>query len=168
MDIKTKLSDKLDNVIGNFAEGNMPDHAFLKVLRECVVDAERLEAPPPTLNIGMGEKKRFPMQNGPSIPWPLAEVIYAGYAAMYTGQSLERIAERHGFGWAEVEVFWNDRRGNSAMIAQMKLANAHTKAVTVDAIVKLAEEWDAYRVVTPADPDGIEDFRTRLLKLIQE
>ena len=45
---------------------------------------------------------------------------------------------------------------------------AYAKAVTVEAIVNLAEEWNAYCVVTPADPDGIEDFRTRLLKLIQE
>ena len=47
-------------------------------------------------------------------------------------------------------------------------ANTHTKSVTVESIVKLAEEWDAYRVVTPTDPDGIEDFRARLLKLTQQ
>ena len=58
------------------------------------------------------------------------------------------------------------RRGMRAALHQF--ANAHTKAATVDAVVKLAEEWDAYCVVTSADPDGIEDFRARLLKLIQE
>ena len=45
----------------------------------------------------------FRMQNGPSIPWALAEVIYAGYSRLYgTSQSLERLNERGGFGWAEV------------------------------------------------------------------
>ena len=58
--------------------------------------------------------RTFPMQRGPSIPWDLAEIIYEVYSAMYgTSQSLERLAERGGFGWAEVELLWKQaqRRG---------------------------------------------------------
>lgn len=65
-------------------------------------------------------ERRFPMQRGPSIPWSLAEVIYAGYAAMYgKSQTLERLAERGGFSWREVDVLYNDRdqRGRKAMDA---------------------------------------------------
>lgn len=51
------------------------------------------------------EPKMFPMQTGPQIPWALAEEIYRVYVALFdTRQSLERLAERGGFGWAEVEA----------------------------------------------------------------
>lgn len=74
-------------------------------------------------------ERRFPMQNGPSIPWSLAEVIYAGYSALFgSSQSLERLAERGGFGWREVEAIYNDRdkAGRVAMeaeIARQQAAN---------------------------------------------
>lgn len=49
--------------------------------------------------------RRFPMQRGPDIDWTTAEKIYAMYSALYgTQQSLERLAQRGGFGWKEVEV----------------------------------------------------------------
>ncbi len=48
--------------------------------------------------------KIFPMQDGPNIPWATAEPIYEAYAILFgKRQSMERIAERGGFGWAEVE-----------------------------------------------------------------
>lgn len=48
-------------------------------------------------------ERLFPMQDGPSIPWSLAERIYLVYADLSgREQSLERLAERGGFGWAEV------------------------------------------------------------------
>ena len=47
--------------------------------------------------------KRFPMQDGPDIDWITAEKIYKIYSELYgTDQSLERLAERGGFGWSEV------------------------------------------------------------------
>lgn len=55
--------------------------------------------------------RTFPMLDGPSIPWSLAETIYAKYSERYgDGQSLERIAERGGFGWSEVPALWKRRR----------------------------------------------------------
>ena len=47
--------------------------------------------------------RRFPMMDGPSIDWTTAQEIYTVYSCLHgTGQSIERIAERGGFGWAEV------------------------------------------------------------------
>lgn len=41
-----------------------------------------------------------------SIPWEVAERAYRAYSARYgTDQSLERIAERGGFGAGELDVF---------------------------------------------------------------
>lgn len=54
------------------------------------------------------DNRPFPIQaeNGGSpctIPWWLAEHAYAGYVKLYgKGQSLERIAERGGFGRNEL------------------------------------------------------------------
>ena len=50
-------------------------------------------------------EKRFPMQDGPDIDWTTAEKIYEIYRKLYgTTQSLERLAERGGFGWEEVAL----------------------------------------------------------------
>ena len=44
----------------------------------------------------------FPIQNGGSIPWWLAEEAYEYYHSKWPGQSLERLAERSGFGVREL------------------------------------------------------------------
>lgn len=47
---------------------------------------------------------RFPMSGGPTIDWEAAQEIYRLYSCLYgQGQSLETIASRGGFGWAEVQ-----------------------------------------------------------------
>ncbi len=52
--------------------------------------------------------REFPVQKDQhgergTIPWSLAEVAYEAYSAAGHGsQSLERLAERGGFGWAEL------------------------------------------------------------------
>jgi hypothetical protein len=69
------------------------------------------------------------MQRGPSIPWSLAEAIYAGYAALYgESQTLERLAERGGFSWPEVEIIYNDRnkRSRTAIDAAMLATKQET------------------------------------------
>ena len=50
--------------------------------------------------------KMFPMQDGPPVTWVIAEMIYELYSAIYPppNQSLERLGERGGFGWAEVKL----------------------------------------------------------------
>jgi hypothetical protein len=44
----------------------------------------------------------------PYIPWPLAELIYEAYATQYgTDQSLQKLHDRGGFSWREVEVIFS-------------------------------------------------------------
>jgi hypothetical protein len=53
--------------------------------------------------------RMFNMQRGPNIPWWLAEVIYAAYSERYgKSQSLERLHERGGFSWKEVEFLYGE------------------------------------------------------------
>lgn len=54
----------------------------------------------------------FPIQNVGLIPWSLAERAYVDYARRHgTGQSLERLAERGGFGLAELGMYLSSPRG---------------------------------------------------------
>jgi hypothetical protein len=50
--------------------------------------------------------------HAPPLPWPVAEAIWTHlYAALGHGdQSLERIAERGGFSYREIEVMANELR----------------------------------------------------------
>lgn len=67
--------------------------------------------------------RMFAMQHGPYIPWSLAELIYEAYAAQYgRDQSIERMHERGGFGWHEVEVIFSGlaRRHPNTLIAMRK------------------------------------------------
>lgn len=53
--------------------------------------------------------RRFPMQDGPDIDWATAEKIYEIYSFLYgKSQTLERLAERGGFGWAEIEYITSE------------------------------------------------------------
>jgi len=86
---------------------------------------------PPTTRPGLLEaaERRFNMTNGPSIPWSLAEALYAGYSARHgTSQSLERLHERGGFGWEEIAFMWDEPRGKdkfrSAVNSAIRAATA--------------------------------------------
>lgn len=48
------------------------------------------------------QRRTFPIQNGGSIPWWLAEIAFEYYHENWREQSLERLAERGGFGVAEL------------------------------------------------------------------
>lgn len=46
-----------------------------------------------------------------SVPWSVAEKAFATYAARYgTDQSVERLAERAGFSWGEMDLFYPEWR----------------------------------------------------------
>lgn len=48
--------------------------------------------------------EEFPMQDGPWITMERAKEIYAEYSCMFgTHQSLQRLGERGGFGYSEVD-----------------------------------------------------------------
>lgn len=65
--------------------------------------------------------RMFNMMHGPKIPWHIAEFIYAGYSVRSRDQSLERIHERGGFSWAEVENINKDPDAIQAMRKAEKL-----------------------------------------------
>lgn len=63
-------------------------------------------------------EKSFPMQDGPAIPWKTAQIIFAGYSSLYgTNQSLDKLASRGGFGWAEVPSIYAYKHGRAAIDA---------------------------------------------------
>jgi len=62
----------------------------------------------------MTEEKRFPIQGDyrrelnevyGSVPWSVAQVAYDEYHRRYPGQSMERLAERGGFGYWEMTEY---------------------------------------------------------------
>ena len=128
----------IDGPTGTFGDFFSKDQADFECAMMIGCYAAGQASSPPTLNIGMGEEE-------------IEASGFKHYPTIYSG-----------FG---SDVNFDARRD---FMLGLRTANAHTKSVTVESIVKLAEEWDAYCVVTPTDPDGIEDFRARLLKLIQE
>jgi len=56
-----------------------------------------------------------------SIPWSVADLAYSIYAAQYgRSQSLERLAERGGFGAGEMDMFLPDWRDRCSEVAALK------------------------------------------------
>lgn len=99
---------RLGAVFANTEDPGKADSLFANFF---ALKAEALAAVP--------DDRMFPMQEGPAIPWKLAEQIYAGYVALNGSgsQTLERIAERGGFGWGEVAFMWGKNRSRDAMLA---------------------------------------------------
>lgn len=62
----------------------------------------------------------FPMQGGPPIPWFLAEIIHR-HLYRYD-QPLERMAERGGFGWQEVEYLYGHEHSDDQQRAAARRA----------------------------------------------
>lgn len=61
------------------------------------------------------------MQDGPPIPWKLAEAIWQGYALCGgRNQPLQRVHERGGFGWDEVAHIWKRPKAREAILAALK------------------------------------------------
>ena len=55
----------------------------------------------------MSDERRFPIQGGLTVSWSAAERAYHDYARRYgRGQSLERLAERGGFGLREFAMLY--------------------------------------------------------------
>lgn len=80
-------------------------------------EAHRGHPAPLTGRCNVGACRRFPIQGKwqpggyhdqpyGTVPWSVAEVAYAAYAARHgRDQSLERIAERGGFGHEEMDLY---------------------------------------------------------------
>ncbi len=112
----TKERDDLRKADKAKQQGSFETWASLYVQRaQLIRDQDELLKERDTLRAEvekLRKERKFPMQNGPAIPWLLAELLYVGYSACYgTDQTLERIAQRGGFGWGEIEQFWTHSRG---------------------------------------------------------
>jgi hypothetical protein len=73
----------------------------------------------------VAESKKFPLLGGQSnigsIPWWIAEQAYIGYASKYGDQqSLERLAERGGFGIEEMDEYYPKWREECSLIQQLQ------------------------------------------------
>lgn len=90
----------------------------------------------------------FPMQDGPPIPWFLAEAIYE-HVYRFGGQTLERLAERGGFGWGEVKDLWVDRN------RQWRTTDAHRAAARQQVLDALAVLAPPSSPVEPEAGDGV-------------
>lgn len=97
------------------------DWAIESLQRRLKREAEQQPAPepPPPLAAMRVDERTFPIQSERGakghplrVPWSLAEKAYSVYSARYgRSQSLERLAERGGFGPSEMDEFtpgWRD------------------------------------------------------------
>ena len=105
------------------------------------------------------EARMFPIQLGWSrhpvkphptrIPWSIAELAYSVYANRYgTSQSLERLAERGGFGPGEMDMFLPDWRERCSEVESLKQEHAtlrHNAGKFFDERTRLHQEIETLR-----------------------
>jgi hypothetical protein len=121
-------------------------------LPEALDEIERLRA----------ASRRFPLQvdrrdppgTPDSIPWAVAELAYAGYAARFgRSQSLERLAERGGFGVGEMDALlpdWRDQIAPAAEIERLRARVAELEARSPAA-------WRAHAAAITSELDDAEE-----------
>ena len=100
------------------------------------------------------EYPEFPLQTsgraapGPvSVPWPVADRAWAEYSARYgRDQSVERLAQRGGFGWCEMdELFPGWREATDEWVqmrrelAQLRQSNAELRQSMEERLVKVTK-----------------------------
>lgn len=76
-------------------------------------------------------RRNYPGAAAPlSIPWSVAEKAYGVYASLYgTGQSLERLAERGGFGVEEMDQLYPLWREEVSEVAALRAEVERLRAV---------------------------------------
>jgi len=118
------------------------DDTWCDVCMECHAEPACTEppakAPTPDRPPPLDAARMFPLQTqrdvppGPvSIPWSVAEKAYGAYAAQYgRSQSLERLAQRGGFGWGEMDTLYPPWRQEVDELVRLRadLAAARAKA----------------------------------------
>lgn len=90
------------------------------------------------------DERLFPLQTsraaplGPRhIPWSVAEKAYGAYRLKYgSRQSLERLAQRGGFGWCEMDDLYPAWRDETSEIMQLRTAHRATEAKLRDALAE--------------------------------
>lgn len=93
-----------------------------------------------------------------SIPWSVAEKAYSVYAAEFgLGQSLERLAERGGFGLGEMDKFYPAWRDEVSEIVKLKNALRSERRETASKVRDIAR-----RIGSAAWPDYVRDQLDKL------
>ena len=101
------------------------------IFTEC--KGKQLQAELNTAKEDKGRLRPFPLLSEKgicgSIPWWVAEQAYITYAGRYGNeQSLERLAERGGFGISEMDEYFPEWRDECSLIAQLQAELATEKA----------------------------------------
>lgn len=100
---------------------------------------------------------RFPIQKFGTVPWYVAERAYEKYAAQYgTRQSLERLAERGGFGISEMDDLFPAWREEAAGITSLYSELAALKEANSKLVDETIER--AAMVMRSAADDTIRAF----------
>lgn len=87
-----------------FSQCQLPECVAVRAILAQPGATQVLEPATDSTPLPDGGGRKFPAQNGAPIPWSLAERAYAVYASRYgRAQSLERLAERGGFGINELD-----------------------------------------------------------------
>ena len=109
------------------------------------------------------ENRLFPIQtergakpHPRQIPWSVAELAYSVYSAKHKGQSLERLAERGGFGPGEMDVFLPDWREKCSELVQLK------NIVAIQAELISWYESDSERNLYDELPEDLLEIEERL------
>lgn len=72
----------------------------------------------------MNEERRFPMHDGPWIPWSLAQIYWRAYRRLYEqdGVDMEVLARRGGFAYDEIyPMFESLRRRDKALWRELMI-----------------------------------------------
>ena len=85
--------------------------------------------------------RRFPIQGGSTVSWAAAERAYESYVMCYgRDQSLERLAERGGFGLCEFADLYNGGNGRGRLLSEGQITLILACADVRDAVAALADE----------------------------
>lgn len=123
----------------------------------------------PVLLAALGESRGgpgrwFPLQTdrpsvkpGPlRIPWIIAEKAYSDYARRYgRDQSLERLAERHGFSWAEMDQHYPPWRDEVDEVAKLRARVAELESALSSKPSALPPARDAEVAALVAERDAL-------------
>jgi len=78
----------------------------------------------------------FPMQDGPPIPYQLAEIIHAAYVRLH-GQdaTIAKVSERGGFGWNEVPLIFSQVRKKDREFHKKLMDMARTLIIDEESLI---------------------------------
>jgi hypothetical protein len=117
------------------------------------------------------QTERPPVKPGPlQIPWSIAEKAYGAYAAQYgRQQTLERLAQRGGFGWSEMDMLYPPWRDEVDELAKLRarVAELAKLRARVAELERERDEWMRAANEALATTREIEVTRNRAIALVE-